>query len=381
MKPVYLTDSFVWSALGNGNQAQLHALQSSRSGIQLQHLPGCEPVYAACISAEEIDAYTAADFPVDKFTRLERMMLYAIEQVLRRQQVDLASPDTLLILSTTKGNVHLLDAEQAGDFPGERVYLGALARAIGDALHCAHLPLVVSNACISGVLAIIMGSRMLRAGRYRQVVVCGGDLVSQFVVSGFQSLKAVGSGPCRPYDATRDGISLGEAAAALLLTADTPPQGPAIEVLAGASTNDANHISGPSRTGEGLVQAVNQCLHRSGCPAGAIEFISAHGTATLYNDEMESIAFGRTGLEKVPLNSFKGFIGHTLGAAGVTEAALSVLCMQVGMLPPTEGFEQLGVSHPLNVVSVPTKQPIRLCLKTASGFGGCNAAVLFRKEA
>ncbi len=149
-----------------------------------------------------------------------------------------------------------------------------------------------------------------------------------------------------------------------------------IKVKGGSVSNDANHISGPSRTGEELALAVNKALAEAGT-GKQIDFISAHGTATAFNDEMEAKAFSVCGLENVQLNSMKGFFGHTLGAAGVIESVVTLESMKRNVLVPSLGYENSGVSMPLNIIRQTEKKEINTSLKTASGFGGCNAAVVF----
>lgn len=148
----------------------------------------------------------------------------------------------------------------------------------------------------------------------------------------------------------------------------------------GSSTNDANHISGPSRTGEELALAMKNAMAESGLHPEDISFISAHGTATPFNDEMESKAITIAGLSGTPVNSFKGFWGHTLGAAGVIESAASIGMLKKGMLIRSAGFETLGVPENINVISSNSMADLTSCLKTASGFGGCNAAIIFNRE-
>jgi 3-oxoacyl-[acyl-carrier-protein] synthase-1 len=174
------------------------------------------------------------------------------------------------------------------------------------------------------------------------------------------------------FDAGRDGLTLGEAAATVILSG----QHGDIELVGGAVTNDANHISGPSRTGDGLLLAIRNTLDGE----EMVDLVSAHGTATVYNDEMESLALTRAGLGHVPVNSLKGYLGHTLGAAGVVESVLNVEAMKQNRIPGTLGFSQPGVSGKINVLKQAREVPVGTMLKTASGFGGCNAAALFRKR-
>jgi 3-oxoacyl-[acyl-carrier-protein] synthase-1 len=151
---------------------------------------------------------------------------------------------------------------------------------------------------------------------------------------------------------------------------------PLAQVLGGATSNDANHISGPSRTGEELALAIRHALSESGVTAAQIAAISGHGTATIYNDEMESKAFERCGLSTAPLHSMKGYTGHTLGAAGVLETALLAESMRAGETIASVGFETSGVPGKVNVSRNAERREIRFALKTASGFGGCNAALV-----
>ena len=177
----------------------------------------------------------------------------------------------------------------------------------------------------------------------------------------------------------RDGINLGEAAGTVILTSNKNYSS-GIKIAGGSISNDANHISGPSRTGEELNLAISRAINEAGLVAGDIDFISAHGTATVYNDEMEAKAITLAGLQKTPVNSLKGFYGHTLGAAGLIESIISMQSLKENLIIPTRGFENMGVSQPINICSTLFTSTIQNCLKTASGFGGCNAAMIFSKQ-
>jgi 3-oxoacyl-[acyl-carrier-protein] synthase-1 len=198
-------------------------------------------------------------------------------------------------------------------------------------------------------------------------------------VTGFQSFKALSSGRCKPFDAARDGLTLGEGAATIILgiTNENSLPDNCITVKAGAISNDASHISGPSRTGEGLYRAIMRTLE--GVDTANLAFINAHGTATPFNDEMEAIALSRACLEHVPVNSFKGYIGHTLGAAGLIETVVCSLSLINAQLVKCLGFVTLGVSKNIQVITETRRFEATECLKMASGFGGCNAVVLLKK--
>jgi 3-oxoacyl-[acyl-carrier-protein] synthase I len=305
-------------------------------------------------------------------TFFEKLCCRSIQNAVEKCNIAFDAENTVFILSTTKGNIELMD--QVGD---ERLRLHHTAKRILSHLKIDAHALVVSNACISGISAIITASRLLKSGKFDHAIICGADIITDFVAKGFQALHATADSVCKPYDAGRNGINLGEAAGTIVLSAINESQ---FEVLGGAVTNDANHISGPSKTGEELALAVKRSMEQSEVSANDLAFISAHGTATVYNDEMESKAFANAGLADIPLNSLKPNFGHTLGAAGVVESIISKYAFTDGLILPTLNFEKKGVSGNINIC---TKQLIsnkKYFLKTASGFGGCNASVVFCKN-
>jgi 3-oxoacyl-[acyl-carrier-protein] synthase-1 len=239
-----------------------------------------------------------------------------------------------------------------------------------------HTPIVISSACVSGLSALLTGMRLIQSGVCQHVVVTGADVISKFVLSGFQSFQAISPEPCRPFDKNRKGLNLGEGAASIILSSK---YNKGIKIAGGATTNDANHISAPSRTGEELALAINKALQQAQLLSTDINFISAHGTATLYNDEMEAKAITQAGMASVPVNSLKGYYGHTLGAAGLIESVIAIQSLKAQIVLPTKGFNEHGVSTPLNIQKESQFITAKHCLKTASGFGGCNAAMIFSK--
>ncbi|WP_025761947.1 beta-ketoacyl synthase N-terminal-like domain-containing protein [Dyadobacter tibetensis] len=277
---------------------------------------------------------------------------------------------TQVIVSATKGAVddHL-----------DRPFDGVM-HPLQKAFDLKRLPLIVSNACISGVQAINIADELVAAGEAEHVIVIAADLASQFVINGFQSLYAISDKPCAPFDIARKGITLGEAAAGVVVSRNRGifKEEP-LSLLAGYSSNDANHISGPSRTGEGLVRAVRRTMARHQKQAADLDLLSVHGTATQYNDEMEAIAINRLGLQNLPLLSLKGYFGHTLGAAGVLETVATMQMLRHGVQLKSLGFEKLGTSQPLNVLANNKVKEFNCFLKTASGFGGGNAALMVEK--
>jgi 3-oxoacyl-[acyl-carrier-protein] synthase I len=367
MRKVWCVADSIVSPLGSTSEENYARIREGESGIR-------EYAFAA-MPAEKYWLAKIPDIRLNENkTFFDQLCLRACEQAI--QGLKLPPQKTLLILSTTKGNIDLL----AKDNQASGLYLYSTAKWL-----TAHLGFkdfqVVSNACISGVLALIIAKRFINTGRYDHAIVVGADVISEFVVSGFQSLLALSKEPCRPFDKNRSGINLGEGAAAMVISADPDALGVKAKVaLTGEGvSNDANHISGPSRTGAELAMTINRALDAANTKAGEIDFVSAHGTATLFNDEMEAKAFNLCGLRQVPVNSLKSYYGHTLGAAGILESVISIQSLLNDEIIGTKEFETLGVSQPLNVIAKTQSIPLRKIVKTASGFGGCNAAVVFEK--
>ena len=373
MNKVYLHTDNIFSPLGETTAANMNALRLGISGIRREKkLLGDEPVCASLFPAglqplSDNEKHHDLSF-------FESITLASASDALKNSGLDARDSRTGFILSTTKGNISLVEAENRQEIPESLLSLNDSADRIARALGMQGESLVVSHACISGLLAMITGMRLIQAGRYDHLVITGADLITPFIFSGFRSFQAISPNPCRPFDAARDGISLGEAAATVILSAEKSSD--SIQLKGGAVTNDANHISGPSRTGHELALAILRALKQSNVEPEEIDFISAHGTATRYNDEMEAKAFHLAGLQEKPVNSLKGYFGHTLGAAGLLESVITAHSMKESILIPTLGFTEPGTELPVNIVKSFGSATLHRTLKTASGFGGCNAAII-----
>ncbi|WP_294296070.1 beta-ketoacyl synthase N-terminal-like domain-containing protein [uncultured Chryseobacterium sp.] len=380
MKAAYITDYTCVTPLGFDVSSNWNALLEGRSGVSLHQIIENQPAfYASMIDNERLNEEFDKNFSgnqkdLQDFTRLEKMFLLSLKPLIEKHPV---SEETAFILSTTKGNITLLKNQQA--LP-QGAYLSALAQKIADFFGFKSKPVVVSNACVSGVMAIAVAKNLIQAGKYKDAFVIAGDEISEFVISGFNSFQAIGTSICKPYDKTRDGINLGEAAAAVFITSE-PEENEKFSfmILGDSAINDANHISGPSRTGDGLFASIRNAMAEAQATAEKIDFISAHGTATLYNDEMEAIAFNRMELQDIPLNSLKAYYGHSLGAAGLLESIISMESALNNTLIPSKNFEEPGTSQPLQIIRENQPADIKYILKTASGFGGCNAAIILEK--
>ncbi len=375
LNKTYVISDNIISALGFSTEANIEKLRKNQTGLKISNKKDWtnEPLPLGIIDPEELQ-YQVQKNELTGFSKFEQLLILSTKDALEGSNVDIRSHKTIIIISTTKGNI---DQLQNGSIP-ESAYLWSSASKIQQYFSSPIKPLIISNACISGVLALNQGMRMIRHGLYDNVIVTGSDILCKFIISGFQSFKSLSLEPCKPFDINRDGLSIGEGAGTIILSKNNQSTSYSnIELVNGASANDANHISGPSRTGEGLYLAIKNTLKDWD---KEVDYISAHGTATPYNDDMESKAIKRNKLELVPVNSFKGYIGHTLGAAGIIEAIMGLQSMQNNYLIKTQGCNEIGVAENINIIVKNSDHEIKTLLKTGSGFGGSNAAALFYKH-
>ncbi len=371
MKRAFIKSTNCVTPLGFDLESNFDALLNGVSGISKQTSDKQGEYFAGKTDSKALEIKFSELSKVGDHTYLEQMSILALQPI-----VEIISSDVLsscgFIVSTTKGNIELL--ESAGRLDAK---LSAYAKKVAAFFNIIAEPIIVSNACVSGLYALAVAKRLIVSGIYDNVLVLAADVISPFVVSGFQSFQAISDEPCKPYSENRKGVNIGEAAAAVWVSSNN--ENCSVEILGHGSVNDANHISGPSRSGEGLFQSVERAVAESGITKDQIGFISAHGTATTFNDEMESIAFNRCGLGKTPLNSLKGYYGHTLGASGLLETIISIESLEAGKLIVSKGFEMPGTSEPLAVITESKEFKSDYFLKTASGFGGSNTAIVFKK--
>lgn len=323
--------------------------------------------------ASMFDAEQRAALAIGGYTLFESMVIRSVADALTRCEVDVESSRTVFILSSTKGNVD----ELSGDGAASSAYLplGHTARKIADYFGFKSEPIVVCNACISGVDAQVLAQRLLLCGEYDTAVVCGADVVTPFVVSGFLSFKSLAIDHCRPFDIERTGLNLGEAAATIILARNADDA--EWQLCAGYMSNDAYHLSAPAPDGRGLHVAISKALEV--VDVENLALINAHGTATMFNDQMESKAIERAALGAVPLSAIKGYYGHTLGAAGVLESVINMRALDDGIILGVRGYDEIGVSGKINISGKERTTQKRSFLKMISGFGGCNGVLLFAK--
>lgn len=374
-----VSDNIV-SPLGFTSEENFQNVKSGKSGIKsYDSLYGFD-FRVSCSKIDDslvINEFNTICDNDNNYTRLEKIALISAVKAIKNASIDASAPDVKFYLSTTKGNIALLD----GDIKNyDKLYLHNTARTIATYFGNNQRPIAISNACISGISAILAASRELESGRIKYAVVTGVDELSKFVISGFTCLKALSSEACRPYDINRNGLNLGEAAATIVLKkSDSSCCGSKrVNIVKCASFNDAYHISSPSRTAEGSFKSLSNILE--GIDKEQIAFVNAHGTATFFNDEMESVAIDRAGLNSVPVNALKGYYGHTLGAAGVLETIISKYSILDNTVLKTLGYHELGTSRKIMPTTDNLSTDKQYFVKLISGFGGTNAAALFKKE-
>ena len=360
----------IFSPLGSTSEANFNAVSQGCSSVRRWHNHWNMPTdFMASLFSEE-QTVAASE---QGLTRMESFAWRSMKDAAAQLRQSLSPDRTVLILSTTKGNIELLSS----DHEDERCFPVSSAKLLSAKLGLVTEPVVVDNACISGLSALILAERLLEAGFYDHAIVCGVESQSKFIISGFQSLKAMSPDPCRPFDIERNGLNLGEAAAAMILGKE---KGCGWRLATGAVRNDAFHLSAPAKDGVGAAMALEKVTEHADIED--IAFINAHGTATLFNDQMESVAIERAGLSAVPVNGYKGVYGHTMGACGVLETIVSMEALNHHVILPTEGFSELGVSGRVNIVGEETSAESMApsFVKMLSGFGGCNAAVRMVKK-
>jgi 3-oxoacyl-[acyl-carrier-protein] synthase I len=380
MNDIYILSDNIITSLGFTTRENMQHMIAGETGIRHWEDTSLSPVpfWASRVDDTLLQKNFSAHGDPKDFSRFEQMVVCSVKEALSHTMLDISDRKTLFILSTTKGNIDLLSRQDNGTSSVNPVYLWQTASKLQHFFNLANTPMIISNACISGLMAVIVGARLIRTGKFENIIVTGADLVSEFVLSGFNSFLSLSNGPCKPFDKNRQGLTLGEGAGTVILASGPPDASRRhrIRVGYGFSSNDANHISGPSRTGEGLYLAIRKTLEKNKIH---VDYISAHGTATPFNDEMESVAITRACLQDVPVNSYKGYWGHTLGAAGVIESIAGAHSLISNQLIGTLGYSEPGTTHPLAIIDTGRKAKLNSCLKIASGFGGCNAALLMYK--
>jgi 3-oxoacyl-[acyl-carrier-protein] synthase II len=291
------------------------------------------------------------------------------------------NPKTPLIVATTVGEIEFVEQAVLDDKPeyAQRARPLVLLQRVKQLLGLTGPAMVLSSACASSTAALTRAAAMIRHGEAESVLLVTCDAVSEFVYSGFSTLLSLCESPASPFDCNRTGLTLGEAGAwALITSADSSLADKNAPIILGwGNTTDAVHMTAPDRNAGGLSRAIAKALAMSGTKAADIDLIAAHGTATVYSDAMEMIAFRHAMGEPRPTFSIKGGVGHTLAAAGLVQILVAARAMEFGVVPPTVGLANPEPAAAGWVFGVPVPlDQSRLALSTNSGFGGVNTAVV-----
>ena len=361
----------ITSPLGLTTAENYAAVKRGETGLKV--MDGCLGVPVRfCVGI--FDENRRAALQVEGCSWFESLVIHSIQEALSHSTVQASSPRTLLVIGTSTAGV-----EELGEVPEkDRHYLapGLAVQKVARRLGFVTTPIVVSNACISGATAQMLAERLMAAGHYDAAVVCGADVLSSFVLAGFDSFKALSPTVCRPFDLERLGLNIGECAATMVLKKDD--QGEGWRIVDGCLNNDAYHVSAPIPSGDGIFRSIQKILTPE--LKAAMACVTAHGTATMFNDQMESKGIANAGLGDIPTTAYKPHFGHTFGASGVVEPIITMCSLDEGLILPVMGFEEIGVSGKIKVCAATESTDKRTFIKTQSGFGSCNGSVIYSRE-
>ncbi len=391
MKPILVTGTGVVSAIGLGKAQTLEALLNGRSGVgQLKYLKTGHKEFPVG-EVKLTDAEMRAQLGIPEFaitTRTALMGMLALKEAL--QDAGLTPemlPQVGFISGTTVGGMDMSEQYYLDYIHSEAHKEYISAHDCGSctemtANHFGKFAFVttLSTACSSAANAIILGANMIRCGEADIVVVGGSECITKFHLNGFNSLMILDTKPCRPFDATRNGLNLGEGAAYLVLETEESAQRRGVKaqaLLSGyGNACDAFHQTASSPEGEGAYRAMKEALELAGIQSSEIDYINAHGTGTPNNDASESQAMKRLFGDQVPpVSSTKPFTGHTTSASGSIEAVFCVLALQNGFLPVNLNWSQ-AMEDGIVPVSQPTKKELKHILCNAFGLGGNDSSLL-----
>ena len=369
--PVCVADMAALSALGDTLEATWPRLCRGESAIAPVTRFSTERLefhQAACIAGLEHPGFPEGG----RVAELLRRVLGQLRPV---------PPDTRIIWTGVKGNVDFIECGHEAEKQGCLRFPYEYRELAGRILGIEPRGFEINAACASSTAGLALGAQMIASGECESVLVCAADIVSRFTFTGFSALKALSPTVCRPFDARRDGLCLGDGAAAILLASEEAAAKHHLPILARLTgwgvANDANHITGPARDAFGLIAAIRSALEQAGLPPDRVEAFSAHGTGTPYNDGMELTALETVfGPRRFPLFSIKGATGHTLGAAGALEAAVSVRALRERTVPATPQLEEPEKRAAGRAAPLPQPFAGNNILTSNSGFGGVNAALV-----
>ena len=390
MRPLFVTGLSIASALGLGLEATFAALRAGRSGLR----PNDFGPFAHQTWIGRVDRLESAPIAGElarfdcRNNRLAQLALAqdGFEQAVARARERHGAERVAVLLGTTTSGILETELAYRGGAETERLLaardyaathsLFSLTEFVRQRLALEGPAATVSNACASSAKVFAQAQRLVESGLCDAAVVGGVDSLCLTTLYGFRSLELLSSSPCRPCDERRDGISIGEAGGFALLEKTPPAQG-AVALLGYGESSDGYHMSSPHPEGAGALLAMSDALARAGARPDEIDYVNLHGTGTPANDRAEDAALYALFGGAARASSTKGWTGHTLGAAGIVEAAISVLCLQRGFLPGTLNTGRLDPALRARIVLESEDRPLRRVLSNSFGFGGNNCSLLF----
>lgn len=399
---VAITGAGIVTALGVGWTINAEGFRAGRTAFR--------PVTLFDVSRQRVKCAAEVDLPetlpptglsekqTHRLDRAGRLLLLAAHEAWRQAGW---SPEEALpvVLGTTSGGMN----------SGERYYRRAIAspsvrrgqptlalhyqaqtqaRLVAEALGAGGPIQLIANACASGANAIGCAWELLRRGRAKRVLTGGYDALSLLTFSGFDALQALSTTTCRPFDARRDGLALGEGAGVLALETLDSARRRGVEILGevagyGAAT-DLHHLTQPHPQGDAALETMRLACGSAGVSPAEVDYVNAHGTGTPLNDTSEAVALARWAGERVatlPVSSTKAGIGHLLGAAGAVEAIVSLMALRGQWLPPERVIESPDPACGFLLVREPVEHRVNVVLSNSFGFGGANASLILRRFA
>lgn len=389
MTPLRITAITATSAMGVGLEATRAALRDRRGGLAPCDMPGMPPgIWIGRVrEAEALDPPAPLSAFACRNTRLAELALRqdgfldAVAAAAARH----GPARVAVVLGTSTSGIEETErawARRGADgalppYDFARTHdLHALPRYVRARLGLAGPCVSISTACTSGARSFLDAATLIAAGLADAAVVGGADTLCRLTLHGFASLELLARGPTRPCAEDRDGISIGEAAAFALIERAGPADAGALGLLGAGASSDGHHMSSPHPEGHGAVAAMRAALDAAGLAPEGIGYVNMHGTGTRANDAMEDRAIARVFGDAVPCSSTKGWTGHTLGASGALEAAISAICVEDGLVPGCLGVDRPDPAFAARIAVANAPARIDRVLSNSFGFGGSNCALV-----
>ena len=387
MRPLAIRALTAVSAMGHGAAAMFEALNQRRGGLTQGAFEGITAGWTGRVAGVEAHALPPSLARYEcRNNRLADLALRTdgFAAKVAEARARLGADRIGAVVGTSTSGVGALEdayrAQEKGALPENFDYvhthdLSSLACYVSEALSLTGPALTVSAACASSARCFIDAVHLIETGVCDAVVVGGADSLCRMTLRGFTSLSLVSPQACRPCDAARDGISVGEAAGFALLERSRAGE-PGLALLGAGSSSDAHHMSSPHPEALGAVLAMRAALAGAGIGPEAIDYINLHGTGTRANDAMEDRAVMTVFGPDVPCGGTKGWTGHTMGSSGILEAVIAAVCIEHGLIPGCLGVAQVDPAFGARVVTVNESRPLRRVLSNSFGFGGINCSLV-----